>query len=101
MRRVRTTKGTPSVWNTKCKIHRINIGESSNLVPMFPCFMGLNSDHFYITYGFNQGYMFIFKHLDQDSGLKLFGLVEPTPVIDKSYWTPRHLEKNFVQIHRE
>jgi len=43
----------------------------------------------------------VFKYFDDDSGLRVFGLVEPTPGIDQSFWNDRHLEKYFLQIHRE
>jgi len=99
---IQLTASTSSRWDTTEKIQRLKIREYENFVPMFPCFLGDGrSNHFYIAYGFNQGYVFVFKRSGPDSDLRVFGLVEPTPSIDNSFWNKRHLEKYFLQVHRK
>lgn len=80
---------------------KVTIGDFTDIVAMFPCFEEEDGTMFYITYGFTEDYAFVFTQRSRKARSVLFGMAEPTPVIDESFRNRRHLEKVFAQLHRK
>lgn len=68
----------------------VNVANKPIRIPLLCCYAC--QQYVYISYGFTDHYYFVFVDIDDDSGIRLLALAEPTPVRDDSFQDQEALE---------